>query len=180
VGINKKVMVAKKRTWEPGGRMIIEDTDTPKSETHVCFKEKELNTLAYNIEGIKGDLTEIKGKLSVVSEIEKAIEIQRGVKDGIEKYKLENNLIEDTKEKKVLARKGISLQTIATITAFLVFLVMFIFQILNYNLNKATKKDVQDLGQPVVVNPKGQIVPLPDGNKLKMYPNDFLKKDSTE
>ena len=39
--------------------------------------------------------------------------------------------------------------------------------------NEALNSRVDDLGSPVVTNPRGEFVPLPEGFTLKMWPNDF-------
>jgi hypothetical protein len=45
-----------------------------------------------------------------------------------------------------------------------------------YNMNKqgaTNTKKIDDLGTPVIVNPRGAVSPLPKGDELKMFPKDF-------
>lgn len=44
--------------------------------------------------------------------------------------------------------------------------------------NEALNSRVDDLGSPVVTNPRGELVPLPEGFSLKMWPKDFDSVDS--
>jgi hypothetical protein len=43
----------------------------------------------------------------------------------------------------------------------------------NNRQTSAVETKVDNLGDPVVTNPRGEFVPLPDGFSLKMWPRDF-------
>lgn len=122
------------------------------------------------------DIKEIKTKLSTVNEINTEMEIQRRVKEEKEKLlkELKDSEIHNTEKKKFSWAKA------SVIVAALAFIVMAIFQTLNYfdgrdtkEIVTATENKVDDLGSPVVTNPRGEFVPLPEGFSLKMWPRDF-------
>ena len=45
----------------------------------------------------------------------------------------------------------------------------------NIQVSKTNMTKIDNLGDPVITNPRGETVGLPDGYKLRMYPKDFLK-----
>jgi hypothetical protein len=130
------------------------------------------------MDGMKTDIADIKLKLSLVNEVNNELEIQNRVKSELEKLK--NNTIKEDEIKS--DKRKFSWTKFSIIIASLIFVVGTLFQVLNYfNSKKAkeeimvTKDKVDELGSPVVINPRGDFVPLPDGFTLKMWPNDFDK-----
>jgi hypothetical protein len=72
------------------------------------------------------------------------------------------------------------IKTASFIVAALALCVTAYFGYINSQKGDTTIKKVESLGEPVVINPRGDMVSLPDGYTLKMFPNDFIKKDSAK
>jgi hypothetical protein len=72
------------------------------------------------------------------------------------------------------------LKTASFIIAALALCITAYFGYINSKKNDKTIQKVENLGEPLVVNSRGQMVPLPDGFKLKMWPKDYIKKDSVK
>jgi len=110
------------------------------------------------------DVSYIKKKLSASAEIDNELEIQRRVVVEVEKREKDR---QDVKFKK----KGLSFQTIATIVGALSFIVMAIFAILNYELNKKTHSDIGTVKSDV----ENSIVPTIRGQHFDPFARDTIK-----
>jgi hypothetical protein len=126
-----------------------------------------------NMDGIKKDVGEIRTRLSGVTEVSNELELQNRVRIEVEKEKQKIKEAQNVEEGKTSVRKSFTWQKFAVTVATLSFLTMAAFSILNYFKTDNTEKKVDELGSPVVVNPRGEFVPLPEGFSLKMYPKDF-------
>jgi hypothetical protein len=87
------------------------------------------------------DIKEIKDKFSNISEINLEFELQRRVK--IEKEKILQE-IKETDELK-LKHKTFSWGKVPIIGGVITIIIILIFQILNYDLNRKTKEDTSDI-----------------------------------
>lgn len=89
---------------------------------------------------------------------------------------------ENTQKLKTGTRKQATFNNVFTIiSTIILFITLVITYILGNKADKRLNTKVDDLGKPVVTNPRGEKVNLPDGYSLKMWPNDFVdsvKKDS--
>jgi hypothetical protein len=130
------------------------------------------------------DIHDIKEKLGTVTEINTELEVQRRVQ--AEKEKLIREARENLEIK--LKKRTFTWSKIPVIVAILSLIVLTIFSILNYNINRktATKEDVKsvkdDLGQPVVITSRGEIGNLPKGDSIKYFRNMEYQnfKDTTK
>lgn len=99
-------------------------------------------------------------KSSTIDELEKAFIGEEAIKKQMQ---IADNLRRaNTKEwwYRVLTMIGI----LAAIT----------FGILNYNKNNKVESKVDNMGEPVITNPRGEVIDLPAGTRLRMYPRHFL------
>jgi len=151
--------------------MILLGNGTPEDGLFFLFRKH-----IKDHDSILSDIKDIKDKLSTVTEINTEMEIQRRVKEEKEKLmkKMDDDNIAEVEKKKFSWTK------FSIVVGALAFVVMAIFQVLNYSHNIeikdaaiATESKVDELGSPVVVNPRGEFVPLPEGFTLKMWPKDF-------
>lgn len=93
---------------------------------------------------------------------------------AIELYKAEVNGVEIGEGKRSVKSK-LRFDTIISIIGTLVILIGLVITLHQLKKdNTMTDKKIDDLGVPVIVNPRGQTVPLPSDSKLKMYPKDFV------
>ena len=91
---------------------------------------------------------------------------------------------ENTYRLKIGTRKQVTFNNVFTIiSTIILFITLVVTYILGYKADKRLNTKVDDLGKPVVTNPRGEKVNLPDGYSLKMWPNDFVdsvSKDSVK
>jgi hypothetical protein len=150
----------------------------------------DLALVCDQLEKIGPMLGEIKTRLSSVSEVNTEIEVQSRVQNEVKKAIDTYKETKAKEEESVIKKKSFSWQKFAVTIAALSFLVMAFFQVLNYFKSDDNKAQVIEkidkLGSPVVTNPRGELVPLPDGYSLKMWTKDFdegedtVKKDSIQ
>lgn len=89
---------------------------------------------------VVNDIAEIKEKLSTITEINNELEITRRVNVELEKKIKIDEEIAVKDEIKKNAKKGLGLQTISVTGGVVIIFLTFIFQLLNYNLNRQTKE----------------------------------------
>lgn len=127
---------------------------------------------------IKNDITEIKGMVS------NALKDAETTRHAFELYKThEEGTIEGKKEKEnrdIIARNIKATESrdkwqkvIWIIMGLIALAGIWINIWLNNKDNTVIKDKIDNLGDPVVTNPRGEFVPLPEGFTLKMWPNDF-------
>jgi hypothetical protein len=97
----------------------------------------------------------------------------------------ENHCGEMAGEDKIINKKRAKLndriKTFMFIIAAISLMLTAYFSIFGSNQSRENSKAIKNLGQPVVINPRGQGIDLPSGYKLKMFPKDFSPKiDSTK
>lgn len=159
---------------------IITGNGTP--ENGIIFQMALLNKgqgdVLNKLERVGGSINELTSKY------EESIRIASTAKNAVTEYKKEVVNIEKGKErvykeedrlktrKRENLRTGITLVMAIIASIGLIFTAYFGFK--NSQKADTTIRKVDDLGTPVLTNPRGQTVPLPDGYTLKMFPNDFI------
>jgi hypothetical protein len=162
---------------------------TTRKVVHVCQKEDYLDRVNLILFGngtpeqgiifvVKQYLVEhpklVKAVEEINGKVDKAIEDARIANKAVEMYKAEMNGIEIGEGKKT-AKKKLKFDTWVSIIGTVVIVIALIISFITLkNGNQETDKKIDDLGTPVIVNPRGVVVPLPDGDQLKMYPKDFV------
>ena len=97
-----------------------------------------------------------------------------------EKHCGEENGIERAFNKK-RAKLNDWVKTAMFIVAAIGLCITAYYSVFGSRMSKETSQKIEQLGQPVIVNPRGESIGLPEGFKLKMFPKDYLpKKDSTK
>jgi type I site-specific restriction endonuclease len=92
---------------------------------------------------------------------------------------IKKTALEIRSEKRAATQK--TLQMIATVIMAIGLCITAYFSFFGSKQSKAnsveiqlTNKKVDELGTPVVTNPRGVMVPLPDSVKVRFYPKEFL------
>lgn len=137
--------------------------------------------MASSIESLCTDVAEIKTKLSTQAEINTELEIQNRVKAEL-KAKAEEKFKADEAAVKIKQSwRGLSLQTISVAGGIAIIIITLIFQLLNYNLSRQAKKTgietenkIDNLGTPVLSNPRGLKIYPSDSLGVKFWPKDFI------
>jgi len=120
-----------------------------------------------DVKDIKEDIKEIKSTISA------AIEGSSKASSALEKYKSETKHFEAGKEA-VRVQRNLTLTRIVQIGGLVIaaYMAYLGYKKLEENSLKTDDK-IDNLGSPVIVNPRGAFEPLPDGYKIKMWPRDF-------
>jgi predicted SnoaL-like aldol condensation-catalyzing enzyme len=126
-----------------------------------------------NIEEIKLNVsTAIKASITAAHAIEEYKRHEEDISEGKEAIiKLAEK---STKEKREKIRT--TLQLMATIIGIMMFILAYMNIIKQSTTNG---KKIDNLGTPVLMNPRGAVEPLQKGEVLKMYPKDFTGTDTT-
>jgi hypothetical protein len=140
-----------------------------KPEDGLAFRFREFMS---DHNKVVSDISEIKKKLSTVSEINTEMEIQRRV--DIEKEKMLKNAekSEDKKDSRSNTKKTIRWQSIGVVTAILALVVTATFSICNYVLNRKTKTDTSTIKTDVQYM-------IPEKTRGNYY-DPFAKKDTAK
>lgn len=127
--------------------------------------------------------SETQGIKEHIKKLEDQVTKQNGSVRDLKEWRARHDGIEDERSKQVaigINKRGLSLQHIAVTVSVLALLVMATFQVMNYKKSRATSeevatvgKKVDDLGAPTVINNRGDVVNLPEGYGIKMWPNDY-------
>ena len=99
------------------------------------------------------------------------------VQNALERYQAEMNGIEKAKEKIVIEERAVWqkwVQTFAFIVGALGLCFTTYFAISNNRQSKANGQGIENLGTPVITNSRGVVQPLPTGDRLRMFPKDFI------
>jgi hypothetical protein len=118
-------------------------------------------------------------------EIDEAKTMANTVSGALERYKAEvSSSVKTEKEirAETRAERMKFLQTASVIIATIMLCITAVFSFVNHrqsikNANniEVTKDKIDELGTPVVINPRGVTVPLPPGDSLKYYRDGGLK-----
>jgi hypothetical protein len=118
-----------------------------------------------------------------INELTKRVEKQNGSVRELNEWKARHEGVEEGKDEsheKDVRKKAEkradhqkTLQLIATTIMALGLVLTAVFGFLGNENSKDNGRKIENLGDPVVTNPRGEYVPLPEGYSLKMYPRDF-------
>lgn len=156
---------------------------------HCCTQEEQISKLnllllgngnpqdgyIFKVMQMTKKVEDIETHLTGISGMVKDLHEESIGKKAIDKKEKNDFDINNIAQNLQLQKKGDNWYKILTILGLAVAIY---FGFHNGKKSDATNKKIENLGEPVVVNFRGQMVGLPNGYSLKMFPKDFVKKDT--
>jgi hypothetical protein len=169
-----------KHLVESNEKLSIIITGNGNPETGLCRQVALINERQHSV------LTKLDKIDESINTFHEKFEEAKGIavtaQHAINQYKEENILLEEVKvktkaEKRADVLKNVEISGIVIAAIGLILTAWFSFQ--GNRQSKTNSAKIENLGVPVIVNPRGVVVPLPAGDQLKMFPRDFdtTKKD---
>jgi len=128
----------------------------------------ENQNIKHSIDALTERVKRQNGSVRELNEWRAGLEGMEKAKDSVVKTKAENRA--DIQKR---------LQLIATVIMALGLCITGYFSFFGSQQSKINNKKIESLGDPVITNSRGELLPLPPGASIKMWPKDFSGDNDT-
>jgi len=128
-----------------------------------------------NNKALNESIKEINGSLNIIKDkYDETIEVANSAKNAIERYQAEGVAVDIAIEKLKVQRQSNRAKWFQIVTILITFAGIVISALIGFKNDNNLERRIDNLGVPVITNPRGQKIDLPEGSSVKMFPNDFI------